>query len=51
MAISPSDLPNPAFNSDFDESFGTWSSAEADAFDAVLAGMRKVDPAGWESAG
>jgi hypothetical protein len=38
-------------NSDFEEFHGTWSSVEADAFDAVLAEMRPVDPAGWESAG
>jgi hypothetical protein len=30
---------------------GTWSSAEADAFDAALVEMRQVDPADWESAG
>jgi hypothetical protein len=29
-------------NSDFDEFFGTWSSAEADAFDAALAEMRRI---------
>jgi hypothetical protein len=38
-------------NSDFEEFHGTWSSAEADAFDAVLVEMRQVDPAGRESAG
>ena len=41
----------PARNSDFEEFCGTWSSAEADAFDAALAGMRQVDPADWEPAG
>jgi hypothetical protein len=41
----------PPRNSDLNEFFGTWSSAEADAFDAALAGMRKVDPADWESTG
>jgi hypothetical protein len=40
----------PAVNRDFDEFFGKWSDAEADAFNAVLAEMRQVDPAEWESA-
>ena len=44
-------LHKPATNSDFEEFRGTWSSAEADAFDAALAEMRQVDPADWESAG
>jgi hypothetical protein len=44
-------LHKPAMNSDFEEFHGTWSSAEADAFDAVLVEMRQVDPAGRESAG
>ena len=44
-------LRKPAKNSDFEEFFGTWSGAEADAFDAALAEMRQVDPADWESAG
>jgi hypothetical protein len=44
-------LRKPAKNSDFDEFCGSWSSAEADAFDAALAEMRQVDPADWESAG
>ena len=38
-------------NPDFEEFYGTWSSEEADAFDAALAGMRQVDPADWEQAG
>lgn len=37
-------------NHDFDQFFGTWSAAEADAFDAALADMRRVDPADWEPA-
>ena len=37
-------------NSDFEEFFGKWSSAEADAFDATLTGMRQIDPADWKSA-
>ena len=44
-------LRKPARNSDFEEFCGTWSSAEADAFDAALVAMRQVDPADWESAG
>ncbi len=44
-------LPKPAKNSDFEEFQGTWSSAEADAFDAALAEMRQVEAADWESAG
>jgi hypothetical protein len=34
-------LRRPAMNTDFDEFFGTWSAAEADAFDAALAAMRQ----------
>lgn len=44
-------LRKPARNSDFEEFFGAWSNVEADAFDAALAGMRRVDPADWEPAG
>jgi len=44
-------LYKPARNSDFEEFSGTWSTTEADAFDAALAGMRQVDPADWEPAG
>ena len=40
----------PVVNRDFDEFFGTWSDAEADEFNAVLAEMRQVDPADWEPA-
>jgi hypothetical protein len=43
-------LHRPAKNSDFEEFCGTWSSAEADRFEAALAGMRQVDPADWEPA-
>jgi hypothetical protein len=43
-------LHKPAINSDFDKFFGTWSAEEADEFDAALAAMRQVDPAGWEPA-
>lgn len=43
-------LHRSARNSDFEDLCGTWSSAEADAFDAALAEMRRVDLADWESA-
>jgi Arc/MetJ-type ribon-helix-helix transcriptional regulator len=43
--------PRPAKNSDFEEFRGTWSSAEANAFNAALAEMRQVDPTDWEPAG
>ena len=43
-------LNKPAGNSDFEEFCGTWSSAEADAFDAALVEMRRIDPADWELA-
>lgn len=32
----------PGMNSDFEEFFGTWSSAEADEFDAALSEMRRI---------
>jgi hypothetical protein len=35
-------LRKPARNSDFDDFIGTWSNAEADAFDAALAEMRRI---------
>jgi hypothetical protein len=35
-------LCKPARNTDFDEFIGTWSSAEADEFNAVLAEMRRI---------
>ena len=35
-------LRKPARNTDFDEFIGTWSSAEADEFNAVLAEMRRI---------
>jgi hypothetical protein len=40
-------LHKPAVNSDFEEFCGTWSSAEAEAFDAALAQIRQVDAADW----
>ena len=51
LRLLETQLRKPAPNSDFEEFFGTWSSAEADAFDAALGGMRQVDPADWEPAG
>jgi hypothetical protein len=43
-------LRKPATNSDFDDLCGSWSSAEADEFDAALLKMRQVDPSDWEMA-
>lgn len=51
LRLLEAQLRKPATNSDFEEFNGTWSSAEADAFDAALAGMRQIDPADWERAG
>ena len=51
LRLLEAQLHRPAKNSDFEEFCGTWSSAEADAFDAALAAMRQVDPADWELAG
>jgi hypothetical protein len=51
LRLLEAQLRKPARNSDFEEFCGTWSSAEADAFDAALVEMRRVDPADWESAG
>jgi hypothetical protein len=51
LRLLEAQLRKPARNSDFEEFCGTWSSAEADAFDAALVEMRQVDPADWESAG
>ena len=48
LRLLQASLHKPAINTDFDEFIGTWSSEEADAFDAALAEMRKVDPADWE---
>jgi hypothetical protein len=50
LRLLQASLHKPAINTDFDDFIGTWSDAEADAFDAALAEMRKVDPADWESA-
>jgi hypothetical protein len=41
-------LQRPKVNSDFEEFSGSWKPEEADAFDAALAGMRRVEPADWE---
>jgi hypothetical protein len=43
-------LRKPATNSDFDDLGGSWSSAEADEFDAALLKMRQVDPSDWQMA-
>ena len=51
LRLLEAQLRRPAMNSDFEEFCGTWSGAEADAFDAALAEMRPVDPADWEPAG
>jgi hypothetical protein len=50
LRLLQASLHKPAKNSDFEEFFGTWSTAEANAFDAALAEMREVDPTDWESA-
>jgi hypothetical protein len=51
LRLLEAQLHKPPKNSDFEEFCGTWSSEEADAFDAALVEMRQVDPADWESAG
>lgn len=51
LRLLEASLRKPARNSDFEEFCGTWSDADADAFDAALAEMRRIDPADWESAG
>lgn len=50
LRLLEASLRKPAKNSDFEEFFGSWSSADADAFDAALREMRQVDPADWELA-
>jgi hypothetical protein len=50
LRLLEASLRKPAKNSDFEEFSGTWSNAEADAFDAALATMRQIDPADWDSA-
>jgi hypothetical protein len=51
LRLLEAQLRKPARNPDFEEFCGTWSSEEADAFDAALAEMRQVDPADWELPG
>ena len=51
LRLLEAQLRKPAKNCDFEEFCGTWSSAEADAFDTALVEMRQADPADWESAG
>lgn len=48
LRLLEAQLRKPTRNSDFEEFFGTWSRAEADAFDTALAAMRQIDPADWE---
>lgn len=48
LRLLEASLRKPSRNSDFDDFIGTWSDAEADAFNAALAEMRQVDPADWE---
>jgi hypothetical protein len=48
LRLLQASLRKPAINSDFEDFIGTWSDAEADAFNAALAEMRKVDPIDWE---
>lgn len=50
LRLLQASLRKPAKNSDLEEFYGTWSPAEADAFDTALAEMRQVEPADWESA-
>ena len=42
LRLLQASLHKPARNSDFDDFIGTWSDAEADAFDAALAEMRRI---------
>jgi hypothetical protein len=49
LRLLEAQLRKPAKNSDFEEFFGTWSRAEADAFDTALAAMRRINLADWES--
>ena len=51
LRLLEASLRKSAKNSDFEEFFGTWARADAEAFDAALAEMRQVEPADWESAG
>jgi hypothetical protein len=48
LRLLEASLRKPVKNSDFEEFYGTWSSSEADAFDAALREMRRVDPSDWE---
>jgi hypothetical protein len=49
LRLLQASLHRPARNSDFDAFSGKWTEAEADVFDAALAGVRQVDPLDWES--
>lgn len=48
LRLLEASLRKPAKNLDFEEFFGTWDTAEADAFEGALSQMRQVDPADWE---
>ena len=50
LRLLQASLRKPARNSELDEFYGTWSQAEAEAFDTALAEMRQVEPADWEPA-
>ncbi|MGD0776286.1 MAG: hypothetical protein ABSC05_26000 [Candidatus Solibacter sp.] len=41
LRLLQASLRKPAINSDFDDFIGTWPDAEADAFNAALAEMRR----------
>jgi hypothetical protein len=41
LRLLQASVRKPVMNTDFDEFFGRWSAAEADAFDAALAEMRQ----------
>ena len=42
LRLLQASLRKPAKNTDFDDFIGTWSDAEADEFNAVLAEMRRI---------
>ena len=48
LRLLEASLRKPTINTDFDDFIGTWSDAEANAFNAALTEMRKVDPVDWE---
>jgi hypothetical protein len=50
LRLLESSVKKPAKNSDFEEFSGAWTPAEADAFDATLNEMRRVEPMDWDPA-